>query len=154
MANSNSITTNKSSSIMEAKPFHPFYQIAEAPIHKLLLKQWLKEEELILNRALFCKKSWVLSLDSFFRSFRVIWVIRYKTNVECYLETILEREKEDLSLLAKCVEKLKRKGVERAKSLRVELKPVREWSAQDLVTLFFFTVSYFVLGLTRFILCS
>ncbi|KAE8100671.1 hypothetical protein FH972_018546 [Carpinus fangiana] len=36
-------------SIMESKPMHPLHQIAK-PTHKLLLKQWLKEEELILGR--------------------------------------------------------------------------------------------------------
>ncbi|XP_052178782.1 uncharacterized protein LOC127792353 [Diospyros lotus] len=36
--------------MMESKPPHPLHQIAETPTHKLLLKQWLKEEELILNR--------------------------------------------------------------------------------------------------------
>ncbi|KAI7984465.1 hypothetical protein LOK49_LG15G01747 [Camellia lanceoleosa] len=35
---------------MESKPPHPLHQIAGTPTHKLLLKQWLKEEELILNR--------------------------------------------------------------------------------------------------------
>ncbi|KAK4795919.1 hypothetical protein SAY86_028245 [Trapa natans] len=39
-------------SIMDAnqKPLHPIHQIAATPTHKLLLKQWLKEEELILGR--------------------------------------------------------------------------------------------------------
>ncbi|GLT71225.1 hypothetical protein SLA2020_432590 [Shorea laevis] len=36
--------------MMEPKPPHPLHQIAETPTHRLLLKQWLKEEELILNR--------------------------------------------------------------------------------------------------------
>jgi hypothetical protein len=39
-------------SIMESKPLHPLHQIAETPTHKLLLKQWLKEEELILGRTI------------------------------------------------------------------------------------------------------
>ncbi|KAL0300972.1 UNVERIFIED_CONTAM: hypothetical protein Sradi_6374000 [Sesamum radiatum] len=199
--------SSSSSSIMESKPLHPLHQIAGTPTHKLLLKQWLKEEELILNRislketqldstrkeitqlyslffvfhstALlllfsaasygngprFCRKSWIPSLVSLFCSLGFIWAIRYKTDVEFHLEKMLEREKEDSSLLSKCVEELKRKGVEfdllkevdalrRAKSLRVESKPVRKWSARDFVTLFFFTVSCLVLGLTRVILCS
>ncbi|KAJ0963293.1 hypothetical protein J5N97_028415 [Dioscorea zingiberensis] len=29
---------------------HPLHQIAESPTHKLLLKQWIKEEDLILRR--------------------------------------------------------------------------------------------------------
>ncbi|XP_020599922.1 uncharacterized protein LOC110039257 [Phalaenopsis equestris] len=33
-----------------AKAPHPLHQIAENPTHKLLLKQWLKEEELISHR--------------------------------------------------------------------------------------------------------
>lgn len=77
----------------------------------------------------------------------------------------MEREKEDGQLLAKCVEELKKKGGEfdllkevdalrRAKSLRVETKVVRKWSARDFVTLFFFSVSCLVLGLTRIILCN
>eukprot|EP00257_Ricinus_communis_P013641 XP_015571128.1 uncharacterized protein LOC8272604 [Ricinus communis] len=117
-------------SIMEPKPQHPLHQIAETPTHKLLLKQWHKE-----------------------------------TDVECHMEKLLEREKEDGKLLGKCVEELKKKGVEfdllkevdalrRAKSLRVETKVVRKWSARDFVTLFFFSVSCLVLGLTRIILCS
>ncbi|GFP87529.1 hypothetical protein PHJA_000896600 [Phtheirospermum japonicum] len=189
---------------MESKPLHPLHQIAETPTHKLLLKQWLKEEELILNRlslketqidsarkeithlyCLFflfhstallllfaasngphlCRKSWVPYLCSLLCSLGFIWAIRYKTDVECHLEKMLEREKEDSKLLAKCVEELKRKGLEfdlmkevdalrRAKSLRVESKPVRKWSGRDFVTLFFFTVSCSVLGLTRVILCG
>ncbi|KAK6154535.1 hypothetical protein DH2020_008783 [Rehmannia glutinosa] len=188
-------------------PNHPLHQIAENPTHKLLLKQWLKEEELILNRislketqldstrnqitqlyCLFflfhstallllfsaasigdglhlCRRSWVPSLCSLLCSLGFVWAIRYKTDLEFHLEKMLEREKEDSSLLAKCVEELKRKGAEfdllkevdalrRAKSLRVESRPVRKWSGRDFVTLFFFTVSCLVLGLTRVILCS
>ncbi|KAI8553166.1 hypothetical protein RHMOL_Rhmol06G0323700 [Rhododendron molle] len=194
-------------SIMESKPAHPLHQIAETPTHKLLLKQWLKEEELILNRTalketqidsvrkeltqlhcffflfhstalvlLFsassrgpqsssCHRSWIPSLCSLLFSLGMIWAVRYKTDMEGHLEKLLEREKEDGKLLAKCVEELKRKGVEfdllkevdalrRAKSLRVEAKAVRKWSARDFVSLFFFTVSCLVLGLTRVILCS
>lgn len=77
----------------------------------------------------------------------------------------MQREKEDGRLLSKCVEELKKKGVEfdllkevdalrRAKSLRVEAKVVRKWTARDFETLFFFTVSFLVMGLTRIILCS
>ncbi|XP_037493663.1 uncharacterized protein LOC105646185 [Jatropha curcas] len=196
-------------SIMEPKPLHPLHQIAETPTHKLLLKQWLKEEELILNRVAlketqidsvrkeitqlyiffflfhsisllllfnassrdppgsgsYCKRSWIPSLCSLLCSLGIIWAVRYKTDVECHMEKLLEREKEDGKLLAKCVEELKKKGIEfdllkevdalrRAKSLRVETKVVRKWSARDFVTLFFFTVSCLVLGLTRIILCS
>ncbi|XP_057460657.1 uncharacterized protein LOC130751142 [Actinidia eriantha] len=203
MADENS----NSSSIMESKPLHPLHQIAETPTHKLLLKQWLKEEELILNRialketqidsvrreitqiyCLFflfhstalvllfssasrgpqaesCGRSWIPSLCSLLCSLGMIWAIRYKTDVEGHLEKLLEREKEDGKLLGKCVEELKKKGVEfdllkevdalrRAKSLRVEAKAVRKWSARDFVTLFFFSVSCLVLGLTRVILCN
>ncbi|KAL5993790.1 hypothetical protein ACLOJK_038147 [Asimina triloba] len=57
-------------------------------------------------------------------------------------------EKEDGKLLKKCVEELKKKGVKfdllkevevfrRGKSMRVEDKAVKKWSARDLVTLFF-----------------
>ncbi|KAL6567632.1 hypothetical protein OROGR_001300 [Orobanche gracilis] len=197
----------KSSSIMESKPVHPLHQIAETPTHKLLLKQWLKEEDLILSRlslketqidstrkeitnlyCLFylfhstallllfaaasagngprlCRRSWIPYLCSLLCSMGFVWAIRYKTDVECHLEKMLEREKEDSKLLGKCVEELKRKGLEfdlmkevdalrRAKSLRVESKPIRKWSAGDFVTLFFFTVSCFVLGLTRVVLCG
>lgn len=95
----------------------------------------------------------------------MIWAVRYKSDVESHLEKLLEREKEDGKLLAKCVEELKKKGIEfdllkevdalrRAKSLRVESKAVRKWSARDFVTLFFFSVSCVALGLTRVILCS
>lgn len=85
--------------------------------------------------------------------------------MEVHLEKLLEREKEDGKLMAKCVEELKKKGVEfdlmkevdalrRAKSMRIEAKAVRKWSARDFVTLFFFTVSCFVLAFTRIILCN
>ncbi|KAJ4838360.1 hypothetical protein Tsubulata_041370 [Turnera subulata] len=194
--------------IMSPKPPHPLHQIAETPTHKLLLKQWLKEEELILNRvslketqidsvrneitqlyiffflfhslsllllfnassrddasSKYCRRSWIPSLSSLLCSLGIIWAVRYKTDVECHLEKMLEREKEDGKLLAKCVEELKRKGVEfdllkevdalrRAKSLRVETKKVKKWSGRDFVTLFFFSVSCLVLGLTRVILCN
>ncbi|KAJ4705813.1 RNA polymerase II elongation factor [Melia azedarach] len=199
---------NAKSSIMEAKRPHPLHQIAETPTHKLLLKQWLKEEELILNRIslketqidsvrkeltqlyiffflyhsislilLFnassnddpveksCHRSWIPSVCSLLCSLGMIWAVRYKSDVESHLEKLLEREKEDGKLLAKCVEELKKKGIEfdllkevdalrRAKSLRVESKAVRKWSARDFVTLFFFTVSCMVLALTRIILCN
>ncbi|KAL6313598.1 hypothetical protein AAG906_006967 [Vitis piasezkii] len=188
--------------IMDAKSVHPLHQIAETPTHRLLLKQWLKEEELILNRIslketqidgvrreitqlycfffifhstllilLFnnsssnpngsaCHRSWIPSLCSLLCSLGLIWAVRYKTDVESHMEKLLEREKEDGKLLGKCVEELKKKGVEfdllkevdalrRAKSLRVEAKAVRKWSARDFVTFFFFTVSCLVLGLVR-----
>lgn len=194
---------------MEAKPIHPIHQIAQTPTHKLLLKQWLKEEELILNRIhsketqidstrkeitqlycffflfhstalilLFsasssnggtnggaCHRSWIPSLCSLLCSLGMIWAVRYKSDVEGHLEKLLEREKEDGKLLGKCVEELKKKGVEfdllkevdalrRAKSLRVEAKEVKKWSSRDFVTLFLFSVSCLVLALTRVILCS
>ncbi|KAK8602937.1 hypothetical protein V6N13_085139 [Hibiscus sabdariffa] len=190
---------------MSPKQPHPLHQIAETSTHRLLLKQWLKEEELILNRIssketqidsvrneitqlyiffflfhsislllLFnsssndsdaCRRCWIPSVCSLLCSMGIIWAVRYKTDVEGHLEKLLEREKEDGKLLGKCVEELKKKGVEfdllkevdalrRAKSLRVEAKAVRKWSARDFVTLFFFTVSCLVLGLTRVILCT
>ncbi|CAH8362522.1 unnamed protein product [Eruca vesicaria subsp. sativa] len=190
---------------MDSKTRHPLHQIADTPTHKLLLKQWLKEEELILNRVshkesqidsvrreithlyiffflfhsislllLFhaststsstCKRSWIPSLCSLVSSLGIIWAVRYKSEVESVLEKLLEREKEDAKLLRKCVEELKKKGVEfdllkevdalrRAKSLRVESKVVRKWSAKDFVTLFFFSVSCLVLAMIRLILCD
>ncbi|KAE8038380.1 hypothetical protein FH972_010899 [Carpinus fangiana] len=77
---------------------------------------------------------------------------------------LLERDKEDGTLLAKCVEELKKKGIKfdllkevdtlrRAKSLRVEAKAVRKWSARDFATLYFFAMSCLVLGITRVIDC-
>ncbi|KAM1004024.1 hypothetical protein ACFX13_004345 [Malus domestica] len=198
-------STNKS--IMEPKFSHPLHQISQSPSHKLLLKQWLKEEELILNRVslkesqidsvrkeitmlfiffflfhstaltlLFssssrdpngsaCRRSWIPSLCSLCFSLGIIWAIRYKSDTEGHLEKLLEREKEDKNLLGKCIEELKKKGLEfdllkevdalrRAKSLRVEAKAVRKWNARDFVTLFFFTVSCFVIIVTRVILCN
>ncbi|KNA12854.1 hypothetical protein SOVF_122250 [Spinacia oleracea] len=192
---------------MESKQQHPLHQIAETPTHKLLLKQWLKEQDLILGRvslkesqidgvrkeitnlytifflfhslsllllfnisstgssAAACKKSWVPSLCSLLFSMAVIWAVRYKTDVEGHLEKLLEREKEDWKLLGKCVEELKKKGIEfdllkevdalrRAKSMRIETKAVKKWSARDFVSLFFFALSCIFLGLTRIILCS
>ncbi|KAK9155252.1 hypothetical protein Sjap_002732 [Stephania japonica] len=187
---------------------HPLSQIAQSPSHKLLLKQWLKEEDLILGRLalketqldavrkeitllycffflfhstalllLFttvskdpinptaCRRSWIPCLCSLLCSLALIWAIRYKTDVEGHLEKLLEREKEDGKLLRKCVEELKRKGVEfdllkevdalrRAKSLRVEARVVRKWSARDFLTFFFFGTSCLVLLLTRTILCN
>ncbi|KAL3637591.1 hypothetical protein CASFOL_018759 [Castilleja foliolosa] len=188
---------------MDPNP-HPLHQIASNPTHKLLLKQWLKEQHLILTRislketqldstrkeithlyCLFflfhstallllfaaadgthlCNRSWVPSLCSLICSIGFILAVRYKSDVESRLEKVLEREKEDSCLLGKCVEELKRKGVEfdllkevdalrRAKSLRVESKPERRWSARDFGTVFFCTVSCLVLGLTRVILCN
>lgn len=96
----------------------------------------------------------------------MIWAIRYKMEVEGHLGKMLEREREDGMLLGKCVEELKKKGVEfdllkevdalrRAKSLRGEGgKEVKKWSGRDFVTLFLFGVSCFVLLLTRLILCG
>ncbi|KAJ8431119.1 hypothetical protein Cgig2_004710 [Carnegiea gigantea] len=170
---------------MEAKCKHPLHQIAESPTHKLLLKQWLKEEDLILNRislketqidgvrkeltnlyTLFflfhtlallllfsfsspkpaCRKSWIPCICSFVFSVSIIWAIRYKTDVETHLEKLLEREKEDAKLLGKCVDELKKRGIEfdllkevdalrRAKSMRIESKAVRKWSVRDFVSM-------------------
>ncbi|CAI9770976.1 unnamed protein product [Fraxinus pennsylvanica] len=103
----------------------------------------------------FSKKSWIPSLCSLVCSLGIIWAIWYKTDVESHLEKLLEREKEDGQLLAKCVEELKKKGVEfdllkevdtlrRAKSLRVKSKAVRRWSSRDFVPVF----------LHCFLLCS
>ncbi|KAF8408706.1 hypothetical protein HHK36_004770 [Tetracentron sinense] len=188
----------------ESKPLH---QIAESPTHKLLLKQWLKEEELILGRialketqvdavrkeitqlycsfflfhstallilfsaasrdphGVACHRSWIPSLSSLICSLAIIWAVRYKTDLEVHMEKLLEREKEDGKLLGKCVQELKKKGVQfdllkevdalrRAKSLRVEEKVVKKWSARDFVSLFFFTISCLVLGLIRVVLCN
>lgn len=35
---------------LSKKTDHPLHQIAESPTHKLVLKQWLKEEDLVLRR--------------------------------------------------------------------------------------------------------
>ncbi|RXH86594.1 hypothetical protein DVH24_021867 [Malus domestica] len=105
-------------------------------------------------------RSWIPSLCSLCFSLGIIWAIRYKSDTEGHLEKLLEREKEDKNLLGKCIEELKKKGLEfdllkevdalrRAKSLRVEAKAVRKWNARDFVTLFFFTVSCFVIIVTR-----
>ena len=205
MANNSEEQQNNStrSSIMEWKQMHPLHQIAETPTHKLLLKQWLKEEELINSRIalketqidstrkeittlyiffflfhsttlmlLFnssssssCHRSWVPSLCSLLFSLGLIWALRYKSDVEAHVEKMLQREKEDKGLLGRCVEELKKKGLEfdllkevdalrRAKSLRVENKEVRKWSSRDLVSLFFFSMACFSLALTRVILCT
>ncbi|XP_075524289.1 uncharacterized protein LOC142556693 [Primulina tabacum] len=193
--------------IMYQKPPHPLHQIAENPTHKLLLKQWLKEQELILNRislkqtqidstrkeitqlyCLFflshstalillfsatsrgdqthlCRRSWVPSVCSLLCTLGFIWAIRYKNDFESHLEKMLEREKEDSKLLEKCVDELKRKGLEfdllkevdalrRAKSLRVGTEPVRRWSGRDFVVLFFFAAGCLALALTRAVLCG
>ncbi|MQL98351.1 hypothetical protein Taro_031060 [Colocasia esculenta] len=99
----------------------------------------------------------------------MVWVIRYKLDVEKHIEGLLERDAEDGRLLGKCVEELKGKGLEfdllkevdalrRAKSLRIEARggrgaAVRKWSVKDFATMFFFAASYGALGLTRFVLC-
>ncbi|XP_050137495.1 uncharacterized protein LOC126613921 [Malus sylvestris] len=99
-----------------------------------------------------CRRSWIPSLCSLCFSLGIIWAIRYKSDTEGHLEKLLERENEDKNLLEKCIEELKKKGLEfdllkevdalrRAKSLRVEVKTVRKWNARDFVTLFFFIVS-------------
>jgi hypothetical protein len=198
------------SSIMEWKQMHPLHQIAETPTHKLLLKQWLKEEQLINARIalketqidsirkeitmlyiffflfhsttlmiLFnssasttpididkaCHKSWVPSLCSLLFSLGLIWALRYKSDVEAHMEKMLKSEKEDRTLLRKCVEELKKKGLEfdllkevdalrRAKSLRVENKEVKKWSSRDFVSLFFFSMACLSLAVIRVILCS
>ncbi|KAI3810097.1 hypothetical protein L1987_19705 [Smallanthus sonchifolius] len=200
-------TINTSIMVPLSKSLHPLHEIAMTPTHKLLLKQWLKEEELILNRIalketqidsilkelthlycffflfhsislvlLFsstssstlngsCSRSWIPSICSLLCSLGLIWAVRYKTDTEAHLGKLLEREKEDGRLLGKCVEELKKKGLEfdllkevdalrRAKSLRVEVKAVKKWSAKEFVTLFLFAVSCFVLALTRVILCN
>ncbi|KAK1440114.1 hypothetical protein QVD17_05939 [Tagetes erecta] len=204
--NTDPATINTSIMVPLSKSLHPLHEIAMTPTHKLLLKQWLKEEELILNRIalketqidsvrkelthlycffflfhsiylvlLFssasssiggsCGRSWIPSICSLVCSLGLIWAVRYKIDTEAHLEKLLEREKEDGKLLGKCVEELKKKGLEfdllkevdalrRAKSLRVEVKVVKKWSARDFVTLFLFTVSCSVLAVTRVILCD
>ncbi|RRT60977.1 hypothetical protein B296_00019261 [Ensete ventricosum] len=194
------------------KPRHPLHQIAESATHKLLLKQWMKEEEIVARRvalresrvdavrgqiaALYClffvlhslvllllyhasasarppsaacRRSWIPCLCSLVCSLAIVWAVRYKADTESVLERLLEREREDGLLLAKCVEELKRKGAEfdllkevdalrRAKSLRVEAKggaaKVRKWSARDLAAMVLLALSCGALGLTRFVLCN
>nr|GEV88221.1 keratinocyte proline-rich protein [Tanacetum cinerariifolium] len=192
MADESNANTNTSTAIImeptSSKPLHPLHEIAMTPTHKLLLKQWLKEEELILNRITAamadlssssdgktdlslivyhysCSRSWVPSLCSLLCSLGLIWAVRYKTEVELHLEKMLKREKEDGNLLGKCVEELKKKGLDfdllkevdalrRAKSLKGENKSVKKWSGKDFVTMFFVAVSCFVLALMRVILCN
>ncbi|XP_076900236.1 uncharacterized protein LOC143554347 [Bidens hawaiensis] len=202
-------TINTSIMVPISKSLHPLHEIAMTPTHKLLLKQWLKEEELILNRIalketqidsvrkelthlycffflfhsisliilftttstsafpMSCTRLWVPSLCSVLCSLGLIWAVRYKMESEAHIEKLLEREKEDGRLLGKCVEELKKKGLEfdllkevdalrRAKSLRVceGKEGVKKWSGRDFVTLFFVGVACFVLVLTRVILCD
>lgn len=91
--------------------------------------------------------------------------MRYKSDIESHNEKLLKREKEDLKLLGKCVEELKRKGLEfdllkevdalrRAKSMRVEVKEVSKWSAKDFVAMFLFSVGCLVIGMIRVVLCG
>ncbi|KAJ3685386.1 hypothetical protein LUZ61_014550 [Rhynchospora tenuis] len=189
---------------------HPLHQIAESTTHRLLLKQWLKEQDLISRRislkesridsvrreitflycfffilhsfsllilfassshehnSVGCKRAWVPSVTSLLCSLSILWALRYKGDTEASLEKLLEREKEDGLMLAKCVDELKRKGLEfdlmkevdalrRAKSLRVETKVAsgtKKWSARDFATMVMLLVSFVVLGLVRFVLCS
>ncbi|KAF1885117.1 hypothetical protein Lal_00029006 [Lupinus albus] len=190
---------------MEWKQMHPLHQISETPTHKLLLKQWLKEQELIHGRialketqidsirkeitllyiffflfhsttlmllfnntnssSSICHRSWVPSLCSLVFSLGIIWAVRYKCEVEGHMEKMLKREKDDKGLLEKCVEELKKKGLEfdllkevdalrRAKSLRVVDGGVTKWSSRDFVSLFFFSMTCLSILLTRIILCS
>ncbi|KAL1367672.1 hypothetical protein HN51_021795 [Arachis hypogaea] len=209
-------TVRRNASIMEWKQMHPLHQIAETPTHKLLLKQWLKEEELIHGRIalketqidsvrkeitmlhiffflfhsltlmlLFtssssvsfsesessssaCQRWWIPSLCSFVFSLGLIWAVRYKSDVESHMEKALQREKEDKILLGKCVEELKKKGLEfdllkevdalrRAKSLRVvegKHQEIRKWSSRDFVSFFLFSMACLVLAVTKVILCG
>ncbi|WOK99552.1 hypothetical protein Cni_G08264 [Canna indica] len=200
-------SSGTSAADIHRKSRHPLHQIAESATHKLLLKQWIKEEEIVARRVALresrvdsvrreiaglycgffvfhslvllllysasaaaaspsaaCRRSWIPCVCSFLCSMAIVWAVRYKTDTECVLERLLEREREDAVLLAKCVEELKRKGTEfdllkevdalrRAKSLRVEAKggaaKVRKWSARDLVTMVLIALSCGVLGLTR-----
>ena len=68
-------------------------------------------------------------------------------------------------MLGMCVDELKKKGADfdllkevdalrRAKSLRIEPKEVRKWSAKVFVSIFLFGVSCLVLAVTRVILCG
>ncbi|CAA7394173.1 unnamed protein product [Spirodela intermedia] len=190
------------------KDHHPLHQIAESATHKLLLKQWLKEEELIARRValrearldglrgeiaflccaffvfhstalvvLFpaaaggsgsaaCRRSWIPCVVSLACSMAMVWAIRYKSAAEKQAESLLQREEEDGRLLKRCVEELKRKGMEfdllkevdalrRAKSLRVEAAGggVGRWSGRDFTIMFFVAASGGVLVLTRLVLC-
>ncbi|GLU15054.1 hypothetical protein SLE2022_315820 [Rubroshorea leprosula] len=59
--------------MMEPKPPHRLHQIAETPTHKLLLKQWLKEEELILNRVAL-KETQIDSIDSVRKEIMLLYI--------------------------------------------------------------------------------
>ncbi|PKA50143.1 hypothetical protein AXF42_Ash020383 [Apostasia shenzhenica] len=194
------------------QPAHPLRQIAESPTYRLLLKQWLKEEDLISRRtavkesrldavrreitalycsffifhaisllllfagaslhpsAAACRRSWVPCFCSLLCSMTIVWAIRYKTDDEAHIRKLVEREREDGLLLGKCVEELKRKGVEfdllkevdalrRAKSLRVEANEgsamgARRWTKRDFALMFLLVASCGVLASTRFVLCQ
>ncbi|KAE8038381.1 hypothetical protein FH972_010900 [Carpinus fangiana] len=117
-------------SIIESKPMHPLHQIAETPTHKLLLKQWLKEEELILGR-IIPKET---QIDSARKEITMLYI---------FWRGIKRTERSWL----------RGRHASKAKSLRVEAKAVRKWSVRDFATLYFFTVSCLVLGITRVIDC-
>lgn len=185
---------------------HPMQQIAESSQHRLLLKQWMKDENSINRRLALkearldrnrkesiqlccfyflyhaiilillynasarnpqqtCRRAWIPSLMSLVASGVIIWGIRYKMGVEVHEEKLLDREKEDASLLSKCVEELKRTGMgfdllkevetlRRAKGLRIESGKGMKWTGRDSVSVFLGVVSGFVLGFTRLVLCG
>lgn len=127
--------------------------------------EWVSGPGSGMDRVGVCRRSWIPSLCSLLFSVGVMWAARYKSDVEEHVGKMLKREKEDGGLLGKCVDELKKKGVEfdlmkevdalrRAKSLKIEGEVVSKWNAKDFVTLFFFFVSCLVLGLIRVILCG
>ncbi|KAJ3674480.1 hypothetical protein LUZ60_005096 [Juncus effusus] len=193
---------------MASASAHPLHQIAESPTHRLLLKQWLKEQDLISRRislkesrmdsvrkeiaflycfffilhslsllVLFsssshdpasvgCKRMWVPSVASLLCSLSVLWALRYKGDTEASIKKLLEREREDELILARCLDELKRKGLEfdlmkevdalrRAKTLRVEAKGTsgskKKW---DFMSIILVLVSFGVLVMIRFVLCN
>ncbi|XP_061371359.1 uncharacterized protein LOC133313951 [Gastrolobium bilobum] len=92
-------------SIMEQKHMHQLHRIAGTPTHKLFLKKWLKEEELI-HGSIVLKETQIESVVDPITvlSLGIIWAIRYKSDVEVHMKKMLQREKEDKGMLGKCVE--------------------------------------------------
>ncbi|CAN6455612.1 unnamed protein product [Victoria cruziana] len=83
-----SSTEGMKSATEPSRPSHPLQQIAESPTHRLLLKRWIKEEELIFQRVsskesqIDAARKEITQLYCFFFIFHSSFLVLLYTSVE------------------------------------------------------------------------
>ncbi|XP_062202027.1 uncharacterized protein LOC133904548 [Phragmites australis] len=117
MADTNALVVSLATREMQHQ--HPLSQIAVSGMHQLLLKQWLKEEDLLARRVAQGdlnkepeRDTVAVEDDAHLPDFCECCALRHMSGTEVVLEQLPAWEHEDVLLLGKCVTELKCKGFE------------------------------------------